>query len=110
MTENTTPPQAGSPAQSEPIPLFSPIVRGDTTIDTITLRKPFAQELRGLALQDLVRGDVGSLQLLIPRISSPILTAHEAATMDPADLMSCQGAVLDFLAPSLVQGIRSLTS
>lgn len=109
MTDNTTQP-AGSPAQSEPIPLFSPIVRGETTISTITLRKPFAPDLRGLALQDLVRGDVGSLQLLIPRISSPILTQHEAATMDPADLMQCQGAVLDFLAPSLVQGIRSLTT
>lgn len=98
-----------SQAISDPIQLFSPIKRGETIIDAITLRKPYAQELHGLSLQDLLRGDVLSLLTLIPRISSPILTKHEVATMDPADLLGCQGAVLDFLAPSLVQAVRSLT-
>lgn len=109
MTENTAPPAAAN-AQSDPLQLFFPIARGDTTIDTIIMRKPYGQDLRGLSLQDLVRGDVLSLQTLLPRITRPNLTPHEVATMDPADLMSCQGALLDFLAPSLVQGIRSLTS
>lgn len=108
MNESTAE-QAPNKSISEVIPLVAPIERGETKIASIQLRKPYANDMNGLSLQDLVRGDVMALMTLIPRISSPIITRHEAGTMDPADLLSCQGVLLDFLAPSLTQAYRSLT-
>lgn len=70
--------------------------RGDETIRKVTLRKPSAGELRGLALQDLVRSDVGSILTLLPRISDPIMTEADANSLSPADLAECAGIVAGF--------------
>ncbi|MNP44007.1 Phage tail protein E [compost metagenome] len=77
--------------------LDTPIKRGSTTYDRITLRKPAAGELRGLHMASLLQMDVVSLIKLLPRISSPALTEAEAAAMDPADLMSCGAKISGFL-------------
>lgn len=82
----------------EGIKLFAPIQRNDETVTHITLRRPLAPDLRGFAMQDLVRGDVASVQALIPRISTPKLIEREAKEMDPADLMSITTEIIDFLA------------
>lgn len=81
----------------EPIKLFDTIKRGETTIDSITLRRPNARDLAGLTLQGVVRGDVASIQALAPRISSPILTPHEAQALDPSDLMAIAAVVIEQL-------------
>lgn len=75
----------------------TPLKRGDSTVDSITLRKPMSGELRGVTLVDLVQMDVLALRRVLPRISIPSLTDHEIGTMDPADLMACGVAVSSFL-------------
>ncbi|MDG9854129.1 phage tail assembly protein [Pseudomonas nitroreducens] len=93
--------QSAAP-QEEAIPdnvvvLDTPILRGATKIDRVTLRKPAAGELRGLHMASLLQMDVASLMKLLPRISSPGITEPEAAAMDPADLLACGSKVSGFL-------------
>jgi len=79
------------------VSLDQPIKRGATQIDSISLRKPTAGELRGVLLVDLLNLDVASLIKVIPRISNPGITAPEAAGMDPADLLAIGGKIAGFL-------------
>ncbi|MCG9005138.1 phage tail assembly protein [Laribacter hongkongensis] len=82
---------------SKTITLDTPIKRGDTLIDSLTLRKPGAGELRGCAISDLARMDVATLVRVIPRISTPSLTEHEVSGMDLADLTELASEVAGFL-------------
>lgn len=66
--------------------LDTPIMRGKTEITEIVLRKPQSGALRGTRLQAIMDMDVNAMMTVIPRISSPVLTAQEIAEMDPADL------------------------
>ena len=79
------------------VTLDQPIKRGNTEIANITLRKPSSGELRGVLLIDLLNMDVSSLIKVIPRISSPGITAPEAAGMDPADLLAIGSKIASFL-------------
>lgn len=85
MLENETP---TTPAIEgvEVVTLDCPIQRGKTEITQVTLRKPLAGQLRGIKLAELLNLDVGSVQLVLPRISTPSLQPHEIAQLDPADL------------------------
>ncbi|MDK4198631.1 phage tail assembly protein [Pseudomonas sp. HR1] len=77
--------------------LDQPIVRGETTIEQITLRKPNAGELRGITLSDLLQLDVNAIVRVTPRISQPTLTEAELRGMDPADLVDVGGKIAGFL-------------
>lgn len=77
--------------------LDQPIVRGETTIEQITLRKPNAGELRGITLSDLLQLDVNAIVRVTPRISQPTLTEAELRAMDPADLVDVGGKIAGFL-------------
>ena len=79
------------------IKLDAPIQRGDTTIDQITIRKPNAGELRGVSLIELAQINVTALQTVIPRISNPILTVHDVAKLELADLLEIGTEVASFL-------------
>ena len=79
------------------VTLDQPIKRGTSEITSITLRKPSSGELRGVLLIDLLNMDVSSLIKVIPRISSPGITAPEAASMDPADLLAIGSKIAGFL-------------
>ena len=80
------------------IELESPIERGTAApITRLTLRRPDAGALRGLSLMDLAQLDVTALQRLLPRISSPMITAADARKLDPADLFSIGAEVAGFL-------------
>jgi len=79
------------------VTLDTPIARGKTTIDTLTLRKPQSGELRGVQLIELLNMDVATLIKILPRITSPSITAPEAAGMDPADLLACGSKISGFL-------------
>ena len=91
---------APKPATRQPIfesiDLAEPIVRGETSIDRLTLRKPKAGELRGLALGDLIQLDIGTILKVVPRISEPSLTDEECAALDPADLSEIGGTIRGF--------------
>jgi len=110
MTD-TPAPNAPNPAPSSgakrfaTIALADPIQRGETVIERLTIRKPRAGELRGLALQDLLSTDITALLKLIPRVSDPPLTGDEADALDPADLSEIAGAIRDFF---MTQGERAM--
>jgi hypothetical protein len=81
------------------VPLDTPIKIGDGEITSVELRKPVAGELRGLQLAQLAAADYGSLETLIPRISTPTLPKSIVATMNPADFMQIAGEIIGFLTP-----------
>jgi len=80
MTEHT---------DTKPFPIITleePIRRGGQTITEIRLRKPKAGELRGTQLVNLLHMDIASLEIVLPRITTPPLTKHDVGNLDPADL------------------------
>jgi hypothetical protein len=93
--------QVNSAAIKRPgvVVLDTPIVRGDTTITEVVLRKPAAGELRGTSLNALVNLDVDALAKVLPRISSPTLNEFEVQQLDPADLLQMGVAFAGFLLP-----------
>lgn len=91
-------------AISETITLDTPITRGETTISDISLRKPSAGELRGVALSDVLQLQVDALVKITPRLSSPALTEPEMRHMDPADLVQIGGVIAGFLLTRQARG------
>ncbi len=85
------------------VTLDTPIIRGKTTINMLTLRKPQSGELRGVQLIELLNMDVATLIKILPRITSPSITAPEAAGMDPADLLACGSKISAFLLQKSVK-------
>lgn len=79
------------------ITLDTPIKRGDTEITSIEIRKPGAGELRGLSLRSLMNFDTDVLMAVLPRVTTPSLTAHEVNLMDPADLLDAGSEIATFL-------------
>lgn len=66
----------------------------------ITLTKPKAGAFRGgINLMGLYQLDYGQMEMILPRVTMPILQKVHVANMDPADLMAAGGEVLDFLLP-----------
>jgi hypothetical protein len=90
--------------------LDTAIQRGKSQIDSLTLRKPCSGELRGVHLVDLLNLDVAALLKVLPRITSPSITATEAAGMDPADLLACGNKVAHFLLQKSVRTEASLVA
>lgn len=78
------------------IELKESITRGKKTIDKVSLREPRAGELRGLELMSVVRMDVNSLRILLPRICE--LNANEVDQLHPADLTKLASEIAVFLA------------
>lgn len=85
------------PTQLKSIPLDTPIVRGDTTIDTLRIRKPKSGELRSLSLVDLGQLKTDALIKILPRITVPPITVPEAENLDPCDLLACGAEIGSFL-------------
>lgn len=85
------------------VELEEPIKMGDTEITKIELRKPNVQALLGLKTQALLEGDVSSLAVLLPRITTPTLTKAQVMELDPSDLAQCSGVVFLFLQPKSIR-------
>ncbi len=81
------------------IELESPIMRGETEIKTLQLRKPASGELRGLSLTRVLNMDTDILFELLPRITIPPLVTPEIEGMDVADLTACAHEIADFFTP-----------
>lgn len=104
MTKKSEAPPVVAQNQFEKITLDTPIHRGETLIDVITLRKPRAGELRGVSLTDVLQMDVNALNRVLPRISQPALTEAEVMNLDPADLVQIGGALSNFLLTRKMRG------
>lgn len=116
--ENASAPAASASAPATPaarqtatVTLHEPIVRGESKIETLTLRKPKAGELRGLSIQELMNARVSSTLDLLPRITMPPITQQEADDLEPTDLMACSGNIIGFfLTPTQVQTLEEEAS
>ncbi|NLT88570.1 MAG: phage tail assembly protein [Pseudomonas lactis] len=97
-------------ADDNTVTLDTPIRRGTTSIESITLRKPNSGELRGVSLVELLQMDVSSLIKVLPRISSPSVTAIEVAGMDPADLLALSSKISGFLLQKSAKTDASLVA
>jgi hypothetical protein len=86
------------------------VLRGEQTINSVSLRKPMAGELRGVSLVELMNLDVGALRKVLPRITTPALTDIEIGRMDPADLVQCGVAVAGFLLQKSARAEASLVA
>jgi len=65
--------------------LVDPIeVEGGNTITEVTLRKPFAGEMRGLSFSNIMELDMDSMVTLLPRISD--LTERQMINLDPVNM------------------------
>lgn len=99
MAEEQSPP-TGDDKKRTLVILSEPVVRGDTKIESLFIRKPRGGELRGLTLQDVINTDFLTLFKLIPRISEPPITQEEAEALDPADLAEIGGVLRGFFMTS----------
>jgi len=108
--EATEQPDVKPLADDNTVVLDTPIRRGTTNIDSITLRKPNSGELRGISLAELLNMDVNSLVKVVPRISTPTLTAVEVTSMDPADLFALGTKVSGFLLQKSMKTDASLVA
>jgi hypothetical protein len=102
--------EALPPVEDNTVNLDTPIVRGKSFFTSLTLRKPASGELRGIHLVDLLNMDVATLIKILPRITSPGITAPEAAGMDPADLLACGSKISGFLLQRSVRTDASLVA
>jgi len=109
-TAATEQPDVKPLADDNTVILDTPIRRGTTSIDSITLRKPNSGELRGVSLADLLQMDVNSLIKVVPRISAPSLTAIEVTSMDPADLVALSTKITGFLLQKSAKTDASLVA
>ena len=82
--------------------LTAPIVRGKTEITEVAITAVLKQagSLRGLKAYDVLTSNYDALVILLPRVTSPALTADEIARMDTWDFCQLANAVVDFLQPS----------
>lgn len=74
--------------------------RGDERILKVRLRKPIGGDLRGLSLKDLMQADIDAIITVLPRISDPIMTAHDAASLEAQDLAEAGGTITGFFYTS----------
>ncbi|ULS49910.1 phage tail assembly protein [Pectobacterium carotovorum] len=86
------------------VTLETPIKRGETVIDTITLIKPTAGTLRGVSLAALAGSDVDALIKVLPRMTMPALTETDITRMELPDMIAIAGKVVGFLTPKSQQG------
>ena len=93
----TEAPETAVTGDMHTVTLDTPIIRGETEIRTITLRRPKAGELRGLAISDLARLDVNAMLNLLPRISTPSLTAPELEQLPSEELFDLATEAGSFL-------------
>lgn len=91
--------ETATPAPSFTHKLDEPILRGETTISELVVRKPKPGDCRGLKLSDLGNGDVAALTKLLPRICTPAITQHDIneGVLSLQDLTELAGVIVDFL-------------
>ncbi|MFN3931608.1 MAG: phage tail assembly protein [Brevundimonas sp.] len=79
------------------VTLDEPLVRGEQSIDKVTLRRPSAGDFRGTTMSAAYQMDPVALSKVISRISDPVISAPEFLAMDADDAGALAGEVVDFL-------------
>lgn len=79
------------------ITLKTPLVRGETEINEITLRKPNIPALKGLKLLDLMQSDVSAVATLLPKITQPMLTKADIDRLDITDFTKLTAALFEVM-------------
>lgn len=82
---------------SKIITLTNPIMRGEKQFSEITVNKPSVPALKGLKMFDVLQMDVDALQVLLPRVTQPVLHKADFATMEVADFTELSAAAVGFL-------------
>ena len=79
------------------VTLSTPIKRGEKEFAYITVIKPTVAALKGLKMFDVLQMDVDALQILLPRVTQPMLHKNDFVNMDVADFTELVGAAISFL-------------
>lgn len=79
------------------ITLTNPITRGENQITEITVNKPTVPALKGLKMFDVLQMDVDALQVLLARVTTPVLHKSDFVTMEVADFTELAAAAVGFL-------------
>lgn len=87
------------------VELETPIVMGEAKITAITVRKPNVQALSGVSIQQLYNYETDALVKVLPRVTTPALSAHQVKALDVVDLIQLGGEVVNFLYPKSVQKV-----
>ena len=103
MAETNQATQESRKPETVTIQLAEPIQRSGGDITELTLRKPRAGELRGLKVEDLFATDINTLIVVLPRITSPTIAAHEVEQLEADDLLEVAGAVKGFFMPKAIK-------
>ncbi|MBP0995976.1 phage tail assembly protein [Serratia fonticola] len=100
--ERETPMKKADKAAENPnvVTLDTPVKRGDTLIESVTLIKPNAGTLRGVSLASVAGSDVDALIKVLPRMTYPSLTESEVTALELPDLVALAGQVVGFLSPN----------
>ncbi|GAA0394757.1 phage tail assembly protein [Brevundimonas terrae] len=79
------------------VDLDTPLKRGDQVFHAVVLRKPKGGALRGAKVVDLLNLDLVAASKVVPRISSPVITAQEFLDMEGEDCTAIAGEIAAFL-------------
>ncbi len=76
--------------------LLEPLENGEETLKKITLREPKAGEMRGLKSVKVLESDSNSLNVLLERITTPILTKQQIESLCFTDLINLHMEIISF--------------
>ena len=79
------------------VELINPIVRGEKEFKEIIVSKPTVPALKGLKMLDVLQMDVDVLQVLLPRITQPMLHKNDFINMEVDDFTDLATAAIGFL-------------
>lgn len=106
MTDaSATPAPSVTAPVTRTVTLQHPIQRTGGPVETLTLRKPKAGELRGLKMTDLMAADVNTVIEITPRICSPMIIREEVAGLEADDFAELAGTIVGFFMTSAQQDL-----
>lgn len=79
------------------VKLKNGIIRGDSRITDITVRKPLTKQLRGTSIIKLTELHADEWALVLPRITTPKVDKVDFATMPVPEFMKLASAALELM-------------
>ena len=89
--------------------LDQPLDRHGTKYKSIIVKKPLGTDCMGTSLTALNAADVAALQMVLPRVTEPMLSKQEVGRMGIDDLGEFGGAIIGFLLTKAVKAELGLT-
>lgn len=71
-------------------------MRGEQTIEEVTINKPTVATLKGLQLLNVMQLEVNALCTLLPRVTQPMLSKADLDKMDVEDFTALTVELLGF--------------